>query len=78
MIIFSVDRSATMRSRASSASILSCTAATIAASAAVVAAAICDRRTVNLSGSILRNVALVVTILTLVVEVLLFWNCKSS
>ena len=71
-------RSAARSLRASSASILSCAAVAVAASVDAVAAANCDRRAVRSSGSILRNVALVVTILTLVVELLLFWNCKSS
>ena len=60
MRIFAVARYAAMRLRASSASILSCAAAAVAASAAAVAAAMCAQRAVNSSGSILRNVALVV------------------
>ena len=78
MKIFALARSTAMRLRDSSASILSCAAAAVAASADAVAAAIFARRAVSSSGSILRNIALVVTFLTLVVEVLLFWNCKSS
>ena len=70
---FGAARSDAMRSRASSPSILSCAAAAAAATASVatVAAAICARRAVSSSGSILRNADLVVTILTLVVEVAL-------
>ena len=75
---FDVARSAAMRLHASSASILSCAAPPLAASAALVADAIYVWRAVSSSGSILRNVALMVTILTLVVKVLLFWNYKSS
>ena len=59
-------RSATMRPRASLASILSCAAVAVATSVGAVAAVIYTRRAVRSSGSILRNVALVVTILTLV------------
>ena len=68
---FVVARSAAMRSRDSSASILSCAAAAVAASVTAVAAAICARRAVISSRSILRNVDLVVTILNLFVEVAL-------
>ena len=78
MKLFTVARSATMMSRAASASILSCAAAAVVASVAAVATIIYSRRAVSLYGSILRNVALVITILTLVDEVLLFWICKLS
>ena len=57
-------RSAIMSLRAFSAPILSFGADAFAASAAAVAAAICARRDVSLSGSILWNVALVLIILT--------------
>ena len=80
MILFAMARSATTMLRAASASIFSCAAiaVAVAASSAAVVAAICARRAVSSSGSILRNVALVVTILTLVDEVFLFWICKFS
>ena len=63
---FAVAMSAAMRLRASLASILSCAAVADSASVAAVATIICARRAVSSSGSILRNVALMVTILTLV------------
>ena len=59
---FAVARSAAMRSRDSLASIFSCATSTNTASDTVVAATICARRAVSSSGSILRNVSLVVTI----------------
>ena len=59
-------KSVTMIFHAASVSILSCAVAVVSASAAVVAAAIFTRRAVSSFGSILRNVALVVTILILV------------
>ena len=65
-------RSAARRLRASSDSILSCVTVAVAASVAAVTAVIYVRRAVSSSGSILRNVALVITILTLFVELLLF------
>ena len=68
-----MSRSALMMLRAASASILSCADAPVSVRAAAVSAEICARRAVSSSGSILRNVALAVTILTLVDEVLLFW-----
>ena len=73
MRLFAVARSAAMIFRATSGLILSYDAAIFATSTAGVAAAICDRRAVSSFGPILRNIDLVVTILTLVDEVLLFW-----
>ena len=54
------------RLRTSSASILSYPTVAVVSSVATVAVAICDRRAVSSSGPIMRNVYLVVTILTLV------------
>ena len=76
MRFFALARSATMMLCAASASILSCAA--VADSAAAAAAAICAQRAVRSSGSILRNIALGVTILILIVAVFFFWICKLS
>ena len=66
MRIFAVARSAATRSRSSSASIMFYAGAAVAPSVTAVTAVICVRRAVSSSGSILWNVALVVTILTLI------------
>ena len=78
MRLFTVARFATMKSRAASDSILSYATAAVAASTAAVTAAIFARRATSSSGSILRNIALVVKKLTLVDEVLLFRIFKLS
>ena len=62
MRLFTVAKSTTMIFCAASASIFSCVVAVITASTIVVDASICARRAVSSSGSILRNVSLVVTI----------------
>ena len=73
MVVFAVARSTRMMSRVDSASILSCADSVVASSTAAVAAEICARRAVSSSRFILRNIALVDTILPLVDEVLVFW-----
>ena len=65
MTFVAVARSATMILRAASASILFYNVAAAVASAAAVDAAVCARRAVRSSGSVLRNVALIVKFLTL-------------